>query len=136
MRTGLIASVMLYLISLVLPAFESIGVKNYKEQLWGAVVLAVGWAGGFGGIYAWYANLFWLFGLAMAYWRIRVAVVVSGAIAVALAASALTLVGQALPCFQPCILTRFLPGYYVWIASLITLPVAALLPQNTKPSAA
>ena len=50
MRNGLIASVMLYLISLVLPAFESTGAPNYKEQIWGAVVFATGWMGGFGGI--------------------------------------------------------------------------------------
>lgn len=81
-------------------------------------------------------NLFWLLGLLMAYWRKRVAAVVSGAIALALAASAIGLVGRTLPCFQPCTLTRFLPGYYVWMASLMALPVAALLPQKTKPSAA
>jgi hypothetical protein len=127
MKIILIASLGLFAIACCLPALEFSKSQNPKDVLSGANVLAVGWSGIFAGVIAWYANPVWLFGLIMAYIGKPKWAAIAGVIALLIGCTTFSLFGQELPADEGGVnhmtLTRTLAGCYVWLVSLVTLPL-------------
>jgi hypothetical protein len=100
----------------------------------GANALGVGWSGIFAGVFAWYANLFWLIGIILGIRRKPKPAAVVGIIAVAIACSTFAVIGQQLPGDEGNVthmtLLRLLPGFYVWMAGLAALPLATLFRKS------
>jgi hypothetical protein len=124
-------SLSLFVIACCLPALEFNESGGGQDAMWGAHVLAVGWSGILAGVFAWYANPFWVLGLTLALLRKPRLAALAGGIAIAIACTTFSLFGRALPADEGDVahmtLVRFLPGCYLWMASLVTLPVTALL---------
>jgi hypothetical protein len=101
--------------------------------MWGARVLAVGWSGIFAAVMAWYANPFWLLGLVLGVLRSTL-MLLAGLVALAIASSTYLVIGRELPDDEGNVtritMIRLLPGFYVWMASLATLPLAALFSRK------
>src|SRR3954453_2350124 len=136
MKTGLLVSVVLFLIACCIPALEFRSTNNPHDVMWGANALAVGWSGIFAGVLAWYANPFWLLGLLFGVLRKPLPVVVVGAIAVLIAATTFLVIGRELPGDEGGVtrttVVQLLPGCYFWMASMVTLPLAALFYKSSK----
>jgi hypothetical protein len=128
MRAGVFVSVSLFAIACCLPALEY---KDGRAPLIGINALAVGWSGIFAGVVGWYANPVWLLGLVFGFLRKPVIATAAGVIAVLIAATVFTLLGRELPGDEGGVtkisFSRLLVGCYVWLASLATLPVWALV---------
>ncbi len=129
MRNLLFATVVLYLIACCLPALEFKNSDKPNDIMFGLRALAVGWSGIFAGVMAWYANPFWMLGLILALLRKPVFAAVAGVIAIAIALTTFSVIGRELPGDEGGVtkttVIRLLPGFYVWIASLVALPVTA-----------
>ncbi len=112
-KRGLLASVLLFVVACCLPALEFKNSSNAIDVMLGARALAVGWSGVFAAVTGWYANPFWLLGLALAvFGRSKIP-------------------GDEGDVTKSTVV-QLLPGFYVWMASLVILPVAAFFGGNTK----
>jgi dolichol kinase len=135
MRGLLLATILLYIAACCLPALEFRNSDKPNDIMFGLRALAVGWSGIFAGVVAWYANPFWLLGLILSLLRKPIPAAIAGLIAVAISLTVFTLIGRELPGDEGNVtktaVIRFLPGCYVWIASLVALPVSALF-QKAK----
>jgi hypothetical protein len=131
MKAGLLVSVVLFVIACFLPALEFKNSNSANSIMWGANALAVGWSGIFAGVMPWYANPFWFLGLLLGLFRKPAVVGICGIIGVLIACTIFTVIGRELPGDEGNVtrttIVRLLPGCYLWMASLATLPVAAML---------
>jgi hypothetical protein len=130
MKILLFISLFLFLVACCLPAVTFKSNTGEIDVMLGLRALAVGWSGIFAGVFAWYANLFWLTGMILVWLRKPVPGMVLGIIALLIAYSAFALVGRVLPADEGNVnhntVVKPLPGSYVWMVSLVLLPVAAL----------
>jgi hypothetical protein len=129
--SALLISPALFIAACCLPALEFTKSEGGLNVMLGANILAVGWSGIFAGIPGWYANLFWVLGLVLGFLRKPIGqpwwAAGAGVLGLLIACSAFKMLGQTIPGDEGDVthltLVRFLPGFYVWIASLATLPV-------------
>jgi hypothetical protein len=130
MKIFLFTSLFLFLVACCLPAVMFKSNTGAIDVMLGLRAFAVGWSGIFAGVFAWYANPFWLIGLILVWLRKPVPGMVPGIIAILTAYSAFALAGRVLPADESNVnhntVVKLLPGSYVWMASLVLLPVAAL----------
>lgn len=136
MNPVLIASVVLFVLGCALPALEfkqSGGRPN--DVMFGLRALAVGWSGLFAAIFAWYANPVWFFGAILMALRKPIPATVLGVIAVAIACATFSVIGRELPGDEGNVtkmtVIKLLPGCYVWLASLVLLPLAAFFSRSS-----
>lgn len=131
MKPLLWVSPALYAVACCLPAMTFTDPTKGVDVMLGLRALTVGWSGIFAGITAWYANPFWLGGMLLLYFRKPVPALVCGVLAVAIAVSTFTLVGRILPAddgnVNKMTVLSIGPGAYVWLVSLVVLPIAALV---------
>ena len=134
-KVGFIASAVLYAIACSLPALEFKNSAGPNDVMFGLRALAVGWSGIFAGVVAWYADPFWLAGLGLGYYSQTWLAVFCGIVAIAISCSTFSVVGRELPGDEGNVtkttVIRLLPGCYVWMASLVALAVAGLLPRRS-----
>jgi len=128
-KISLPISLGLFVIACCLPALEFKHSAGPNTIMWGLNALAVGWSGIFAGVFAWYANPFWLLGVILGVARKPVAASICGVIAFAIGLSTFALLGRELPGdegnFTRITVVRFLPGCYVWMASFASLALSA-----------
>jgi hypothetical protein len=117
------ASAAVFAIACAIPALTFQNLSGTEQSWCGGLVFLHGWKGPIVGQFAWFANLF-LFGSWMsAGFRWRPGAVLFAAGALLIAAQSFALFGEAIPAdeggFNKLTLTRLMPGFYVWIASIV-----------------
>lgn len=131
MRILQYAGIALFALACCLPALEFRYSQSPNEGKWGVYVLAFGWCGVFANIYAWLANPLWIIGLIQVRRQRLWSAAIFGAAALAAAANTFAVIGLELPGDEANVtkmaIIGLLPGCYVWMASLATLPASALL---------
>jgi hypothetical protein len=128
-------SIALYVFACCLPVLEFKNSGNKPNDImWGYNALAVGWSGIFAGVVPWYANPFGILGLVFAFFRKRLFGVVAGIFSVAIALTTFHYIGQELPADEGGVnhttIIRVLPGYYIWLASLVMVATGAVLQKS------
>jgi len=120
-RFAIVISVVLFVAACAVPALEFKRSWGPPEVWRGWEILAFGWSGLFALMLGWLANPVWIASL----FRPRV-----GWIAMAIAATIVIDMHRTLPGDEGGVTTqvisRLLPGFYLWMASLLTLPLFAL----------
>lgn len=121
----------LFLVACCLPSLELRVSDGTKDVMLGLRVLVIGWSGIFAGIVAWYANPFWLLGVAMSFWKKPTVGIIVGVLALAIGYTTLSLIGRELPADEGNVkkmtVVRILPGFYVWMSSLALLTLTSLV---------
>lgn len=134
MHKLLFLSVGLFLISWALPALEFRRSNAANDVMFGLRALVVGWSGVFAAVFAWFANPFWFFGVVFLALRKPWLAGFLGVIAIAFAATTFSVLGRELPGDEGNVtktaVIKLLPGCYVWMASLVLLPIAAVLSRG------
>lgn len=134
MKSGLLVSLGLYAIACCLPALAFRKTGSPDDIMLGLRALAVGWSGIFAGVFGWYANPLWLLGLALTALRKPTAAAIAGVVAVIIACTVFSDLGRELPGDEGNVtktaILRVLPGFYVWVASFLVLPIVALLQRG------
>lgn len=124
-------SPMLFLVACALPCLEFREGNGKIDVMLGLRALAVGWSGIFAGITAWYANPVWLLGVAFGFWGNHLVGIFAGAFAVAIGLSTPKVIGRELPADEGNVnkmtLVRVHRGYFVWLASFVSLTVVSLV---------
>ena len=124
---ALLISPILFAVACCLPALDFTTSEGGQDVMWGANILIVGWSGLFGGIMGWYANPFWILGVFLGFLRKPWWAAGAGVFAFLIACSTFQLMGQTIPGDEGNVthltLVRFLPGFYFWMSSMVTLPV-------------
>lgn len=127
----LLTDVIVFVVACCLPALQFKNSNGVFDVMLGLRALVVGWSGIFAGVIAWYANLFFGTGLLFALLRKPLLATAASVIAVAIACTTFSLVGRELPADEGMVnktaVVAILPGCYVWIASMVFLPLAAYL---------
>jgi hypothetical protein len=125
----LIISLVLFTGACCLPALEFRNSNKPNDVMFGLRALAVGWSGVFAGVFAWYANPCWVLSLTLGFFRRPMLATLFGVFAILIAASTFSIVGRELPGDEGNVtrtaVIRLLPGFYLWMASMIILPFAA-----------
>ncbi|MEO8027016.1 MAG: hypothetical protein ABI823_11105 [Bryobacteraceae bacterium] len=131
MRTGFYVSAALFFAACCIPALEFRSDRNVPDIMFGLRALAVGWSGVFAAVFSWYANPFWFLGMVLGLFRKPLPAGICGVVAIAIALTLLSDLGRVLPADEGGVthtsIYRMLPGFYVWMASLVMIPVAAIL---------
>ena len=134
MRSLLLATLVLYALACCLPALEFKNSDKPNDIMFGLRAAAVGWSGIFAGVMAWYANPFWLSGLILAFLRKPILATAAGIVAIAIAFTTFSILGIELPGDEGGVtkttVIRLLPGCYVWMASLVALPLASMFQRS------
>ncbi len=127
----------LYVVACCLPAIEWKNSAKPNDVSIGLRALALGWAGLFAGVLAWYANPLWLAGVVLTALRKPMWGIVPGLIAITIACTVFRDIGRELPADEGDVakmtMIRLLPGCYVWLASLVSLPIVGLIQKLLKP---
>lgn len=129
-RTFLIGGIVLYALSLFLPAFYEQGHVGMP----GLNVLLMGFIAVFMGVFAWFANFIMLAALIVSSRKsYKVSVGISG-VAVLLGLQSVMVIGQNL-CADSCaVITSLGEGFYVWEGSLVLFFIYFLLLLNSTRS--
>lgn len=127
-KNPLLAPLALFVLACCVPALQM--AKN-NEISFGIHAFAMGWLGLFAGVFAWYANPLWALGVIFCAFRKRIPSIVCGLLALPIALTVFTDIGRELPGDEGNVtktaIVRLLPGAYLWLASLVALPIAAFL---------
>lgn len=130
MNIALLTSVALFLLACGMPALEFKKSTGATDVMFGLRALVVGWSGVFAAVMAWYANPFWLLGVILACFRKSMFAALAGIVAIAIATTVFSIIGRELPGDEGNVtkttVVKLLPGCYLWIASLVLIPLAAL----------
>ena len=125
----MIVSLALFFVACCLPSLEFRDGKGIPDIMLGLRALVVGWSGLFGGVLGWYANPFWLASVLLLAVRKPMPAGLLGVVAVGIAFLTLSAIGRELPGDEGNVtkttITAVLPGFYVWIASMGIVPIAA-----------
>jgi hypothetical protein len=139
MNKVLLTSVLLFLVACCLPALEFKHSSTPNDVMLGLRALAVGWSGFFAAVFSWYANPVWLLGVVLVLLRKPVPAAIVGVLAIVIAYGTFSLIGRDLPADEGNVnkmaVIKLLPGCYVWMASLVLLPIAAVFNPPRKPVA-
>jgi hypothetical protein len=118
--------IVFFVFACCLPALEFKG----SDAAFGLRILVIGWSGLFAGVLAWYANPLWVLGLLFGALRKRIPAVLCGLLSLPIAMTVFSDLGRELPGDEGNVtktaIVRLLPGGYVWLLSLVSLPLAAL----------
>lgn len=124
-RLLLVGAFVLYGISLALPGYTALNSGTLIEAPPGIEILALGWLGIFGGVFAWYGNLFYLFAAVMSATKNYRAGLISAIIGFFIGLSAFLTTswtesesGNPIPNTH---VIHFDAGYYLWLASFVCL---------------
>jgi len=135
MNTLLLVSLALFVLACAMPALEFKNSKGVHDVMLGLRALVVGWSGVFAAVMAWYANPFYLLGVVLAYFRQPMLAALAGLVVIAIAVTVFSVVGRELPGDEGNVtkttVIKLLPGCYVWLTSMILLPIAALVQKLT-----
>jgi hypothetical protein len=116
----------LFALACALPALR---MAKDNGVAFGVHTLAIGWLGIFSGVFAWYANPFFALGVLLSAFRKRIPATICAALAMPIALTVFNDIGRQLPGDEGNVtktaIVRLLPGAYIWLASLVTLPFAA-----------
>lgn len=133
-KNPLLVAVVPFILACCLPSIE---MKKSDEISLGFHVLAMGWLGLFAGVLGWYANPFWALGVLFAAYRKRIPAILCGLLALPIASTVFSDIGRELPGDEGNVtktaIVRLLPGAYLWFASLIALPIAAIFRKPLPP---
>jgi hypothetical protein len=122
----MLASLALFALSLVLPAFREVGLRADAEA--GYVILATGYFGALVGQVAWFANPLWVAALVYLLRRRWKAAAIAACLAVGVAAESLLLYSTGIPSDSGrTIPVRLLAGFWVWWSGLWVLAAGALV---------
>ena len=139
MRRVVLVSLALFAIACCLPALEFKHSVGPNDWMWGIGTLLMGCLGILVGIGAWYANPFWLIGMVFGLFQKRLPAAIAGIVAIVLATNTFSIVGRVLPADEGDVnhmtVVRLLPGCYVWMASLVVLPLAAFVRKVKRKAA-
>jgi hypothetical protein len=134
MNKVLLTSMVLFLVACGLPALEFKNSQSPNDVMAGLRALVVGWSGIFAGVLSWYANPFWLAGIVLVLNKKPLPGLLLGLVAIALACATFPTLGRELPGDEGNVtkttIIRLLPGFYVWMSSLVFLPLAALFQKT------
>jgi hypothetical protein len=132
----LIASLVLFVVACCLPALEFRKSNNTHDVMFGLRAFVVGWSGFFAGVNAWFANPVWMLGMILVVVGKNHMGLVTGVVAIAIAATTFSILGRELPGDEGNVtkttVIKLLPGCYVWLASLVLLPIAALFQRTAS----
>ncbi|MEO6993964.1 MAG: hypothetical protein ABI273_10065 [Lacunisphaera sp.] len=136
MNKVLIANLFLFVVSCCLPALEFKNSNSPNDVMFGLRALAVGWSGLFAWIFTWFANPAWLLGVIFMSRRKPTPAVIFAVVAIALAGTTFSVIGRELPADEGGVtkmtVIKLLPGCYVWMASLVTLPFAVFFKRPAE----
>lgn len=117
-------SLFLFLLACATPAM----VYDKQTDL-GIQVLAVGWLGILLGQFAWYANLFWLLSLLLAFFRRWILTLAASMVATLIALDALSFFGATVPLDEASVNTMVFKsyhvGFYLWMVSIVVVGIGA-----------
>jgi hypothetical protein len=119
-------SLFLFLLACATPAMV------FDQETWlGVQVLAFGWEGIFIGQFAWYANLFWLLSLLLAFFRRWILTLAATLLAILIALDTLSFFGTKVPLDEGfvnmMIFQSYHVGYYLWMASIVVVGIGAMV---------
>ena len=140
-RWPLLTPVAIFAVACFLPAIDFRYTNGTHDPMWGFSAALTGWSGIFVGIHTWFANPLWLLGLILAFFRKRIAAVALGLLTIPIALTTYSVLGRELPADEGNVnhmtAMRLLPAFYVWIAALASMPLAALFvgPKRAEPIA-
>ncbi len=125
-KNPLLAPLALFVLACCLPALQ---MAKGNEVNFGIHALAMGWLGLFAGVFAWYANPLWALGVIFSAFRKRIPAILFGVLAIPIALTVFSDIGRELPGDEGNVtktaIVRLLPGAYLWLASVVSLPLAA-----------
>ena len=126
-KNPLVVPLGLFVLACCLPALQ---MAKDNEVNFGIHTLAFGWLGLFAGVMGWYANPLWAIGVLFSAFRKRIPAVLFGVLAIPVALTVFGDIGRQLPGDEGNVtktaIVRLLPGAWLWFASLVSLPIAAL----------
>jgi hypothetical protein len=122
----------IFLVACCLPAILWTGKSPGElDVMLGLRALAVGWSGIFAGILAWFANPFFLAGVIALFMRKPTLAIVFAVIAIGISCTTFSIVGVEYPADEGNVnkttVLKLLPGFYVWMTSMVSLLVIALV---------
>ena len=127
-KNPLLVPLGLFVLACCLPALQ---MAKGNEVSFGVHALGMGWLGLFAGVFGWYANPLWGLGVFFSALRKRVPAILFSVLALPIALTVFNDIGRELPGDEGNVtktaIVRLLPGAYLWLVSLITLPFAAYL---------
>jgi len=124
------AVLFIYVAACCTPSYYIVTSQGEHVTWWGFGVLLTGWTGVFVGQFAWFSNFFLLFGAIGILCRLWITSAVMALLAVALAMDTFTLFGKVLPADEGDVnhmqVVALGFGFYIWLASMAALLLAAL----------
>lgn len=127
-KDPLVVPLGLFVLSCCLPSLQ---MAKDNEVNFGIHTVAFGWLGVFAGVMGWYANPLWGIGVLFSALRKRIPAIMFGVLAIPVALTVFNDIGRQLPADEGNVtktaIVRLLPGAYLWLISLISLPIAAFL---------
>jgi len=121
----------LYVLACWYPALEWTKAGTPNDIMLGLRALALGWSGIFAGVFAWYANPLWLAGMILLAFRKPTWALAPALLAIPIAFTVYSDLNRALPGDEGGVTTttiiKLLPGCYVWFASIVSLPLVAIV---------
>ena len=134
MKRAPLISMGLFSVACCLPALEWHKAGTPNDVMFGARALVVGWSGIFAGVFAWFANPVWAAGFLFALLGKPKIAALFSVVAMMIALTTFTLIGLELPGDEGGVtktsIIRLLPGFYVWLASILSLLATSLLPGS------
>jgi hypothetical protein len=101
-----------------------------KDVYLGYEVLLMGWMGAFLGQFAWFANLFWLLSLFLAFLRRWILTLIAVALALFVASDAFSFIGANVPLDEANVnsmtFLQYHVGFYFWLVSLAIVGLGAV----------
>ena len=130
MKFLVLIPIALFALACCLPALH----WSDNDTMFGMRALAVGWSGIFARVFSWYANVFWTLGLVLILIKKPTPAMIAGLVAIALACTLFRDMHRELPGDEGGVtkiaITQLLPGCYVWFASVVAVPLLALVSRT------
>jgi len=130
------ASAAVFVVACAIPALMFQNLSGTEQSWYGGVVFLLGWMGALVGQFGWFANLFLLASWISAGFRWRIGAILFAAAALLLAAQSFALFGESIPADEGGVnklsLVRLLPGFYVWIASIVVALIGGFFVGGRK----
>jgi len=130
------ASAAVFAVACALPALTFQTTSGVEQTWFGGMIFFIGWMGALVGQFGWFANLLLLGSWISAGFRWRPGAFLFAAGALLLAAQSFALFGKAIPAdeggFNKLTLTHLMPGFYVWVASIVIALVGGFFLRSRK----
>ncbi len=130
MLRPLLVPVLLFVLACCYPALEWTKDFRPNDIMFGMRAFAVGWSGILAGVFAWYANPLWLLAAILIFIRRPLWALAPSILAIVIGFTMYSDLGRELPGDEggttKTTIIKLLPGCYIWLASLIAMPLAAI----------